>query len=175
MGSTDQQIEQLGAWAEATEREIKELLASMAPLEEQLKAARERLDLIHRLLRLSEKGTSKNHGAAEKVWLAISSPKDGASHLPRQKVSDIEVHIERLLEGAGKPMHISDIRQALIDQGVPLPGRGDEANIIVRLRRASDRFSRTGRGMYGLPSWGLPEVKPTRKKLVRRRRARGPS
>jgi hypothetical protein len=83
------------------------------------------------------------------------SPRSGAK-------SAIEDHVASLLEAEGAPLHITDIRNTLIERGVPLPGRGDEANIIVRLRRATDRFVRTGRGTYGSVSWGLEEVSPTR-------------
>jgi hypothetical protein len=78
--------------------------------------------------------------------------------------------VEAILAEKGEPMHIGALRDVLIERGIPLPGRGDEANIIVRLRRDDTRFTRTGRGTYGLTAWGLPAVAPTRRKKVRRRR-----
>ena len=85
---------------------------------------------------------------------------------------EIEDRIEEVLQSNGKPMHITDIRATLIRIGVPLPGRGDEANIILRLRRASERFVRTGRGTYALTAWKIPEYSPapSRKRVRRRRR-----
>jgi hypothetical protein len=69
-------------------------------------------------------------------------------------------------------MHIRDIRNALIQKGVPLPGKGDEANIILRLRRDNARFIRTERGTYALVEWNLPAYAPApRTKKVRRRKA----
>ena len=55
-------------------------------------------------------------------------------------------------------MHISDIRSSPLEKGIPIPGRGDEANVIVRLRRLEDRFTRTARGTYGLAEWKLPAL-----------------
>lgn len=84
---------------------------------------------------------------------------------------DLEDEVEALLRDAGSPMHISAIREALIAKGVQIPGRGDEANIIVRIRKIPERFTRTSRGTYALHEWGLPEMKTktTRAKRSTRR------
>jgi hypothetical protein len=71
---------------------------------------------------------------------------------------ELEDQVEALLREAGAPMHISAIREALISKGVQIPGRGDEANIIVRIRKVPERFTRTARGTYALPEWGIPEM-----------------
>ena len=70
----------------------------------------------------------------------------------------IEIEVEAILEAAGSPMHISKIRNQLIERGVRIPGRGDDANIIVRLRKGDGRFIRTARGTYALPKWNLPSI-----------------
>jgi hypothetical protein len=146
----------LAAWEKDAEAEIAGLSSQILPLQARLEAARERLDLIRRLARL---GNGNSHKTSEA---------HGPKAAPGEEVED---HIQQLLHSAGIPMHIGEIRQKLIERGVPLPGRGDEANIILRLRRDPVRFLRTGRGMYGLVSWNLPEVPPTatRRKLRRRR------
>ena len=71
---------------------------------------------------------------------------------------DLEATVEGILRSAGRPIHISDIRSSLLEKGIPIPGRGDEANVIVRLRRLEDRFTRTARGTYGLAEWKLPAL-----------------
>jgi hypothetical protein len=147
----------LATWEKDAEEEIASLTSSMIPLQAQLEAARERLDLIRRLARLSNGSSRKEPSNGQSVMVPGN---------------DVEDHIEQLLHAAGEPMHIGVIRERLIEQGVPLPGRGDEANIILRLRRDSARFVRTGRGTYGLASWNLVEVPPTAKKRRLRRQRR---
>lgn len=137
----------------------------MAPLEDRMASARERLDLIRRLMSLANEG----HKPGAVPPRAGPRGKSERSLLPPG--ANVEDHMEAVLTDAGEPMHISALRQALIERGVPLPGRGDEANIIVRLRRDERRFTRTGRGTYALAAWGLPAVAPTRRKKVRRRTA----
>jgi hypothetical protein len=86
----------------------------------------------------------------------------------RTATSDLEDAVEELLRAAGEPLHISKIRETLVAQGVPIPGRGDDANIIVRLRRFEDRFTRTARGTYGLAEWGIPALRSKTRKRPRR-------
>ncbi len=155
----------LQAWASATEEEIADLRRQLLPLEERVAAARERLDLIRRLIGLAER--PENHP----VPAARKQVSDHAA-MQTSPTSNLEGQIEAVLAQQGEPMHIGDLREALIQKGVPLPGRGDEANIIVRLRRDESRFTRTGRGTYGLAAWGLPAVTPTRTKRVRMRTVR---
>jgi hypothetical protein len=155
-------LEALQAWADDIEREIAQIKSKILPLQQQLDSAREKLDLIKRLIHLSAPGSN-------------SYPGNVATISPSSQLSGpltIEDHIEEILRSSGKPMHISELRTSLIQMGVPLPGRGDEANIILRLRRASDRFVRTERGIYALIAWNLPEYSPapSKKKVPKRRR-----
>jgi len=158
-------LEDLAAWARGTEQEIDEIRGQMLPLEEQMAAASERLDLIRRLMGLAD--SAKRQPTAS----PRSSPRGERAGGKVPPGASVEDHAEAILAEKGEPMHIGALRDALIERGVPLPGRGDEANVIVRLRRDETRFTRTGRGTYGLAAWGLPAVAPTRHKKVRRRRA----
>jgi hypothetical protein len=158
-------LKDLEAWARATEREIDEIRGQMLPLEERMGAARERLDLIRRLMGLAD-GSKRQPTAAPK-----SSPRGEPAEGRVPPGATVEDHVEAILAERGEPMHISALREGLIEQGVPLPGRGDEANIIVRLRRDEARFTRTGRGTYALAAWGLTAVAPSRRRKVRRGRA----
>lgn len=158
-------LKDLEAWAQATEREIDEIRGQMLPLEERMGAARERLDLIRRLMGLAD-GSKRQPTSAPR-----SSPREESAEGRVPPGATVEDHVEAILSERGDPMHIGALRAALIEQGVPLPGRGDEANIIVRLRRDEARFARTGRGTYALAAWGLPAVAATQRKKVRRRRA----
>ena len=174
-------IASLNAWATEAEQEMQQITNEMAPLQKRLESAREKLDLLNRLIRLAEKDLLGDQPIEELVAERTEevnssvSPTSPPSPTPAdlRTRSGLEENIEVILEKSGEPMHISEIRQALINQGVPLPGRGDEANVILRLRRAQDLFTRTGRGTYGLSEWGLAEVKPTtRKRKVRKKVAK---
>jgi hypothetical protein len=161
-------MEDLVAWARATEEEIKELRGQMFPLEERMAAATERLDLIRRLIGLADpRAAHETHNVPERSPTGSAEPR-------ATRGAGMEDHVEAILRDNGEPMHIAALRDALIERGVPLPGRGDEANIIVRLRRDEARFTRTGRGTYGLSAWGLPAIAPTRRKKIRRRRTASP-
>ena len=151
------------------EKEIEVIRASIAPLEQRLEAARERLDLVRRLIRLTEGAKSTPRRGVE----AHISSSSGSAALLLTGRQDFEAHLEHILREAGKPMHISEIRQSLVDRAVPLPGRGDEANIIVRLRRAPERFTRTGRGTYALTTLGLDAVPPAKRRRRVRARKKG--
>ncbi|SRR6266704_80553 len=160
----------LRSWAEATEVEIKEIAAAIAPLQQRLQAARERLDLIQRLMQLGDGGVTPVPGQGLSPRQSTDSGARGNA-VPPVVGKEVEDQLETILLASGQPMHIRDLRQALITRGVPLPGRGDEANIILRLGRSKDRFVRTGRGMYGLSTWGLAPVPlAQRKRRVHRTR-----
>ena len=144
----------LSQWAQSVEKEIAELSASIAPLQERLEGAKEKLDLIHRLMHLAGPAISSGEVFAGQ----------GRLHQKTSGVPAIEQRIEEILVAAAKPLHISEIRATLVQMGVPLPGRGDEANLILRLRRDTTRFVRTGRGFYGLTAWNMPVYAPPHKK-----------
>ncbi len=153
--------ETLQAWTEAIEREIAEITSKIFPLQQRLDAAHEKLDLVQRLIHLSVPNANSFTRVTD----------IGSTSLHTTTPPGIEDHIEEILRTSGKPMHISELRTTLIQTGVPLPGRGDEANIILRLRRASDRFIRTERGTYALTAWNLPAYSPkTSMKRVPKRR-----
>ena len=154
---------------QAAESEVRELMERMSPLHAQLEAARERLDLIHRLIRVSGGNNTIAHLAPQEGHKEA----DGDRRLRTEsqfRFSALEEHVEDLLRKAKQPLHIAKIREALVERGVPLPGRGDEANIIVRLRRNETRFTRTGRGVYGLSEWKMEAVPPAKRTVKRRRR-----
>ena len=170
--SKPRRVRELLEWAEGIENEVAGLEAKIVPVREELEAARERLDLVRRLLRLEERKTASSQ-TAKPAAMASRERVESEPALARPRSSpDIESHVRAVLEERAEPMHIKEIRRTLVERGIPLPGRGDEANIIVRLRRADDLFVRTGRGTYALREWGLPEVKPTKKTTRRRSKAR---
>lgn len=167
------QLSQLRAWAETTERDIQEIKEAIAPLQEKMENASQRLDLIKRLIHLSEAGATRPKVKGDHQH--TPRPAQTANIRPETVIglpSSLEDHIEDILQLADSPMHVSEIRETLIERGLPLPGKGEEANIIVRMGRSENRFVRTGKGTYGLSSWNFQPVTPTRKVRSRRRSKR---
>jgi hypothetical protein len=144
------------------EDDVSRLQRELDATQRRLEVARERLDLLNRLVHLESAANGGPNGAK-----ASTSQATVGQTMPRLTLEDA---VEGILEKAGQPLHVGDIRAQLIEGAFPLPGRGDDANIIVRLRRDSSRFVRTARGTYALAGWNLPEL-PTRhrKKRVARR------
>jgi len=64
-----------------------------------------------------------------------------------------------------KPLHYSDIYKLLVKNGIPVPGKNPEANLLTQISR-DERFVRVSPGTYGLADWGLTPVK----KVVRKRK-----
>jgi HB1, ASXL, restriction endonuclease HTH domain len=150
----DDRTTELATWRAEAERELEKAQSSMDDAQRRLDAARERLSLLDRLLLLEGRGL----------------PADEAS-TPDGRPQDFLDACEAVLREAGEPLHVSELLTRLKAASVSLPGRGTDANIIVRLRRAEDRFVRTGRGMYGLTEFGVPEVPTSTKRRRKRRRS----
>jgi TolA-binding protein len=155
-------LDQLRAWEGQLEAEVDRLSAELAQLQHQVTTAKEQLELVRRLVRLNSEDRTGP--------VAPASTDDSSDWSLR---ADLEHHVKDILEKAGEPMHIGAIREELLARAVPLPGRGDEANIIVRLSRASETFVRTARGTYGLVAWGLtPMPKRSQRRSTKKERTR---
>jgi len=138
-------VENLRKWRSQVEHELEETQEGLLLHQRKLRESKDRLELIDRLLALEGEVVSKS----------TQSPTSPAEFLDA---------CEGIMREVGKPMHIGDIQIALIENGIPIPGKGTQANVISRLQRSDGRFIRTGRGMYGLPEFGYPEVKPVRRR-----------
>ena len=153
-------FDELTAWRELARAEVERAQSDLAEAQRRADATRERLGLLDRLLALEQSGPvdESSTGGLVSVRNAIEEP------------PGLLDSCERIIRDRGQPVHISELLPALNEAGVAIPGRGTDANVIVRLRRAPDRFVRTGRGMYALPEFGLHEA-PTKRKKKRRRTA----
>lgn len=147
-------IHELHEWRSEAREELERARIELIDVQKRMEAAQERLRLLDQLLALEE-----NKGAGEVIKDAQRDP------------VDLLDACEQILREAGKPLHIKELQAALLERGIPLPGKGTEANLIVRLQRSDGRFMRTGRGTYGLPQFGLPEAKPIRRRKVTRQRS----
>lgn len=132
----------------------------------------------------NEIATDKRREAALKALLAasgngIKEPNEVAAsdvsatsleqQLQRVSVHPIEQGAMEILKERGKPLHISELRAEIARRGIPIPGKGTDANVIVYLARQSE-ICRVGRGLYALRSWGVPEVPARRPRSGRRKR-----
>lgn len=131
-------------------------------LTKQLGLTEERLNLVNRLLELDCSQTSvvgEGPTATASAAAGEPAPEEETSAPP----ATLEVGVEKILAAAGEPMHISRIRAQLINDGIPIPGKGEDANVIVRIS-ADERFCRTSRGTYALTSWGIPAMAPPKRR-----------
>lgn len=158
-------LERLSTWQAGLARQAEQLRAEIGVKQADLARVEERLALLTRLIEVETSGqpvaSTSDGGDTRREPRAPSTGPLGTS------TPGLEDAVEEILRTAGAPLHISEIREALVTQGVPIPGRGDDANIIIRLSRVEDRFTRTARGTYGLAEWGIPAVKSKRRKPAR--------
>ena len=78
----------------------------------------------------------------------------------------------RILREAGGSLHISDLRTRMLEKGHPIPGKGEDANLIVHISK-DPRIARVGRGTYDLVEHGakpMPQGRKRRKKTTRRQK-----
>jgi hypothetical protein len=156
-------LSSLSTWQAALARQAEELRGEIRTKQTDLAQVEERLTLVTKLIEMETRAQAgapapNSEGAPTGLPMPITVP-------VHKVTSDLEDAVEEILRAAGEPLHISNIRETLVAQGVSIPGRGDDANIIVRLRRFEDRFTRTARGTYGLAEWGIPALRSkTRKK-----------
>jgi hypothetical protein len=127
--------------------ELENAQRDLSGAQRRLEDARERLRLLDRLL-------------------AVELPAESGTEATLSTADALLDACEAIIAEAGKPLHIRDLLNALIKRGIPLPGRGLEANLIVRLQRSNGRFVRVGRGTYAPANLGLPEKPPTRQRRV---------
>jgi hypothetical protein len=91
---------------------------------------------------------------------------------PSRSKSALLAAVIEILEAQGEePMQIQDLMAAVQKRQVPIPGKGQQANLIAYISRDA-RIVRPRRGYYGLAKWGLKDTKPAAKPK-RRRRQRG--
>jgi hypothetical protein len=142
----------LWRWQEELVAEADELKRDIQEKSHRLKRIEEELSLLTKLLELRGTGSMPDQVQQEvrnRVGKSLLS----------EGPQEFEDNVEQILRNRGEPMHISTIRESLIEAGYQIPGRGDEANIIVRIRKHPERFTRTARGTYALTEWGIPELK----------------
>jgi hypothetical protein len=155
----------LSAWRDALSGQAETLRHEIRAKQTDLAQVEERLSLVTKLIEVETR--SNDNGSHGDPGAPAMEPSTETHFQSRTTSTDLEQAVEDILRAAGEPLHISQIRSALSDKHVPIPGRGDDANIIVRLRRLEDRFTRTARGTYGLAEWGIPALASKQRKRRR--------
>jgi hypothetical protein len=107
---------------------VAQLQVSFETVKAELAREQERLNLLERLRVLDDTPSEQPLSASQ-----------------RPVLEDAVVDYLRL---SGKPMHISVIRSNLIKDGVPIPGKGVDANVITRISRDGRIARAPGRRGY---------------------------
>jgi hypothetical protein len=142
------------AWLEETSERIRLNEAEASRLQTELARDKRKRQALEALITAEAPG-------AETIRELDPSARELVSEHP------VERAVLTLLEQAAKPLHISELRHALLEKGIPIPGKGTDANVIVYLSR-SNLVCRVGKGLYALRAWGVPEVPPRRRRSTRR-------
>jgi hypothetical protein len=140
---------------------VDELDGRVEALVAERESARREVQLLEELLLIRD--GRQGDGAAGREMDATSPLESRSTRSPHPAASAAVGELER----AGHPLHISELMRQLEEQGVEIPGSGQQANLIAHLMRHPD-VVRTSRGIYALASWKLPEpLKPSTRRRVK--------
>ena len=134
-------LSELSAWEREIQDELLAVSRELEPLISKRDHLQAKLDLVRVLVDLERGATSE--GGSE----------DTRGRARQTTAERIGEAVTEILDDSGEPMHVQEIRAELTSRGVPVPGRGTDANVIVHLSRMPDIFVRTSRGTYGLTKW----------------------
>lgn len=142
----EMQLSHLVTWRDQVQESLDESRARLAELQKEKKTLEDKLQLLDKLIAMED---------------------EADQGLPDPSVSPDRFldEVVEIIRANGEPIHISDLHSRLLDSSVPIPGKGNQANVIARIQRSEGRVVRTGRGIYSLPEFGVSEQKPTRNEL----------
>ena len=139
--------------------------AELASITEELRRAEREVQLITELIRVrSEDGDAASGGPSAPI---VTEPPDSAADIQEPRLAEAVVEV---LRRHGKAMHIQELTAAVRRAGIPIPGRGESANLIAHIRPHPE-VVRPVRGVYGLREWGIEEAVPRPRPRRRRRRS----
>ena len=108
-----------------------------------LEDARSRLAREQRNVMIAEE-----RAQAMRRLVALYGAEQGNDLGPKGKPLDIVDAVVELINDNGAPMRLSEIRERLLERGIPLPGKGADANLFGSLKRSGGRVVRIERGLY---------------------------
>ncbi len=82
--------------------------------------------------------------------LAIEAEQSSENSLDVRKPENlIDVAVDIISDNGGA-MRLAELRRDLLNRGIPLPGKGTDANLLGRLQRSGGRVVRVDRGLYAV-------------------------
>jgi hypothetical protein len=155
------QTEQIRKWEQELNVEVEALRQRRSEIESELQVSTRKLELVRQMLALDEKGLD--------VEQQQSTPEN---HSLRPTPATVRDCVKRVLQDAGKPLHISEIHREFLSHAYPIPGSGTAFNILAHIVKNGD-FVRVARGTYALIGDVIPDqVLASTKRKRRRRRSR---
>ena len=151
------------AWLDEVTERIRANTAEIARLQDEIGVDTRRQTALKALLAAATDGSQP-----PEVSPTLTTSADSTARI---SIHPIEQGAIGILQERGQPVHISDLRTELARRGIPIPGKGADANVIVYLAR-SEQVCRVGRGLYALRAWGVPEVPSRRRRAARKGRKR---
>ena len=124
--------------------------AEMSEVENRVRDLERELALLVELSRLRGGALEpEEEGGGQSVTPVITFSESRSRSSDRDELVAAVVHV---LEENGEPMAIRPLMAAVVERGAPIPGRGQQANLISVIRRATE-VERVARGIYGLAAW----------------------
>jgi hypothetical protein len=163
----------------AAQRRVDNEQDRLRQAEEQLRTAERELALLSELGRLrglDEMPGGNGAGAAEgdasrQAQLNLTRPSMAHRATSTRRDALVQTVID-LLREHGEPMPIRNLMAELVSRGAPIPGRGEQANLISVITRVPE-IVRPHRGVYGLREWNLDGVPVTATRRPARTRKAG--
>ena len=121
--------QRLREWRTRIVSDLETDLQSLTTLQNKIRGAKQRLQHIDGLLGLADRQTNQPNTESITTEALLTA-------------------CENIQSEAIEPLHVTELRAKLIEQKIPLPGQGTEANLISRLHRAKDQFERIDPGTY---------------------------
>lgn len=152
-------MEQLRQWEQELITQVEALRQRRSEIESEFQVSTRKLELVRQMLALDVKDPEarQQEGAADNPALRPTPP----------TVRDC---VKRVLQDAGKPLHISEIHREFLSRAYPIPGGGTPFNILAHIVNSRE-FVRIARGTYALVGNVPPDqvVASTKRKRRRRR------
>lgn len=152
------------SWLKTKRGQIEELEGRIHPYLEELESLRHDVRLLEELAhRAQSDGLPQPAGRGST---------NGTPPRVTSRTNAVTEAVYKILREAGGSLHISDLRTRMLEKGHPIPGKGEDANLIVHISK-DPRIARVGRGTYDLVEHGakpMPQARKRRKKTTRRRK-----
>lgn len=149
----------LRQWEQELSAEVETLRQRSNQIQSELQRSMRKLELVRQMLEVD----------GQDVQADQQRGPDGTG--PRPTSITVRDCVRRILQEAGKPLHISEIHQEFLRRGYPIPGVGTAFNILAHIVKNKD-FVRLARGTYALSESVPADKVVVARSAERRRRSR---